>query len=291
MSYFKRIDKAFQKSLILPLSPNTKYVIFSDCHRGVGDHTDDFLNNSNSYSAALSYYFKNGYHYIEAGDGDELWENKSMCQIREIHGDIFQQLKCFRYSKRLSLLYGNHDISKKYSVDSDFSYEESIILQSKSPNMEFRILHGHQIDLINSNFWRLSAFLIRHLWSPLESLGIKVPIGAAKNNRKKNRLERKYISYARKRNCYLLTGHTHNPSLCTVLTPYCNCGSCVHPGGITCIELTGYQIRLVKWCIRTQKDGAINVGSAKCPPLYPLYVTREILHSDTLSELPQITSS
>lgn len=293
MTCLKRLDRAFQNPLHLPLSKDTKYVFFSDCHRGIGDDTDNFLKNANNYSAALHYYFQNGFHYIEAGDGDELWENKKMCGIQEIHDNVFQQLKLFQQCNRLSLLYGNHDMVKKYPAFSfsDFTYTESILLQSSSPHIEFRILHGHQIDFLNSTLWKLSRFLVRHVWSPLEAFGIKDPTSAAKNNRKKNRLEKRYIAYARKRDCYLMTGHTHNPSLCTAKTPYCNCGSCVHPNCITCIELTGYQISLVKWCLRTEKGGALNACSAKCPPIYPLYVTREVLHSDVLSELPQITSS
>lgn len=284
MRYDKRLDKAFLNPLRLPLNKDTKYVIFSDCHRGSGNHTDSFLKNANNYSAALQYYYQNGYHYIEAGDGDELWENKSMCQIQEIHAGIFHQLKMFQQCNRLSLLYGNHDMVKKHPSFSflEFLYAESIILQSSSPNLEFRILHGHQIDLLNSTFWKLARFLVRYVWAPLEYFGLSDPTNAAKNNRKKNRLEKRYIAYARKHSCYLLTGHTHNPSLCTVHTPYCNSGSCVHPNCITCIELNGYQIRLVKWCIRTEKSGAFNVCSVKCPPMYPLYITREILHSDEL---------
>jgi len=51
------------------------------------------------------------------------------------------------------------------------------------------------------------------------------------------------------------------------------------------------QINLVKWCIQEKSSGPLNVYSAKCPPIFPLYITREVLHSDTLSEIPQSTSS
>ena len=293
MSYQKRLDRTFRDALCLPLNKDTKYVIFSDCHRGTGNYTDNFLKNATNYSAALQYYYQNGYHYIEAGDGDELWENKSLDEICEIHSGIFRQLSCFQQTNRLSLLYGNHDIIKKKPCFSfhNFTYKESIILQSHSPHIDFRITHGHQIDFMNSTLWRISRFLVRHLWAPLEALGLKNPTSAAKNNYKKNRLEKRYLSYAKRQGCYILTGHTHNPALCTVLSPYCNSGSCIHPNCITCIELKGYQINLVKWCIQAKSSGALNVGSAKCPPLFPLYVTREVLHSDTLSELPQSTSS
>jgi hypothetical protein len=43
MGYETRISKAFEGALKLPLSDNSKYVLFSDCHRGVGTSNDNFL--------------------------------------------------------------------------------------------------------------------------------------------------------------------------------------------------------------------------------------------------------
>ena len=46
MGYETRISKAFEGALKLPLSDNSKYVLFSDCHRGVGTSNDNFLKTS-----------------------------------------------------------------------------------------------------------------------------------------------------------------------------------------------------------------------------------------------------
>ena len=46
-------------------------------------------------------------------------------------------------------------------------------------------------------FWRLARFLVRYLWAPLESFGVLDPTSSAKNNTKKDKLERKYVHYAR----------------------------------------------------------------------------------------------
>ncbi len=43
MSYQKRLDKAFINAPVLPITPHTHYVFFSDCHRGVRNNNDDFL--------------------------------------------------------------------------------------------------------------------------------------------------------------------------------------------------------------------------------------------------------
>ena len=45
MGYRKRLDKSFESAPVLPLCPNSHYVLFSDCHRGNGTHNDNFLNN------------------------------------------------------------------------------------------------------------------------------------------------------------------------------------------------------------------------------------------------------
>lgn len=296
MSYKKRLNRAFEKAPRLPLTKNTKYVIFSDCHRGIGNTNDNFLPNGSSYYAALQYYYQYGFCYIEAGDGDELWENRRLWQIIEIHEDIFAQLCQFHQAGRLYMLYGNHDMQKKECgpLFNDFPCYEGIILKPEFPmpnnqlptdtNLfgSLYVTHGHQADALNSVFWRLARFLVRYIWTPLERLGVLDPTSAAKNNIKKEKLEKRYISYAKEENCLLLTGHTHRPTLGNKLSPYYNCGSCVHPKCITCIELCGFQISLVKWYASAQKSEHFGNIYRECPPVYPLYIKREVIATDNL---------
>lgn len=292
MSYVKRLDHAFENAPILPINAHTQYVFFSDCHRGIGTNNDNFLKNASSYYAALQYYYQYGFCYVEAGDGDELWENRSLSQIMEIHEDIFYQLSRFHKEGRLYMLYGNHDMVKKYKEPlycngqnpqfCNFQCYEGIIFSSNNPSFQLRVTHGHQADLLNSTFWKLARFLVRYLWTPLESFGILDPTSAAKNNTKKEKLEKRYIDYAKDTGCLLLTGHTHRPTLSTGHSPYCNCGSCVHPKGITCIELCGYHIQLVKWYSSAEKSEHFGNLYAQCPPVYPVYIKREVLSSAIL---------
>ena len=126
MSYYFRLQKSFEGALRLPLNPCSKYVLFSDCHRGSGTSNDNFLKNQNLYYAALQHYFIFGYTYIELGDGDELWENRSMKQIIEAHEDVFSLLSRFHRCGRLYMLYGNHDMVKKdrhYTVKKCITYK------------------------------------------------------------------------------------------------------------------------------------------------------------------------
>lgn len=287
MSYQNRLDHAFLQAPILPLTPKTKYVIFSDCHRGIGNHNDNFLKNGNCYFAALQYYYQRDFTYIEAGDGDELWENHTLDQIKEIHGDVFMQLVQFQKKGRLFMLYGNHDMIKKNLTFplADFPYYEGIILHPEGTfpaNKDLYITHGHQADFPNSILWKLTRFLVRYLWAPLEYFGVLDPTNAAKNNTKKEKLEKRYLAYAREKGCYLMTGHTHRPMLGNATSPYFNSGSCVHPKCITCIELCGYQVNLVKWCSSAEKSDHFGEIYDMCPPTSPVYIKREVLGSEKL---------
>lgn len=77
-----RINEAFSHAPVLPLSECSRYVLFSDCHRGNGSSNDNFLKNQNLYFAALNYYYEENFCYIELGDGDELWENRCFSSIQ-----------------------------------------------------------------------------------------------------------------------------------------------------------------------------------------------------------------
>ncbi len=113
MSADKRLNAAFAHAPVLPLTPSSRYILFSDCHRGCGTNNDNFLKNQNLYFAALQHYYTHGYTYIELGDGDELWENRSFDTIKSIHNNTFWLLSQFHKEGRLVLLYGNHDIVKR----------------------------------------------------------------------------------------------------------------------------------------------------------------------------------
>lgn len=289
MSYYSRLNKSFEGAFRLPLNYRTKYALISDCHRGTGTSNDNFLKNQNLYSAALQYYYKMGFTYIELGDGDELWENRSMKQIIETHGDIFALLSRFYAQGRLYMLYGNHDMVKKnkrytekhcnaYSccctnphfndqpLLPDIQFYEGIILENTTAfdAMDIYLTHGHQTDLFNSTLWRFSRFLVRYLWKPLERYGFLDPTSAAKNYTRRDKAEQRLHHWAEQENHILITGHTHRPTLSETDPYYYNSGSCVHPYSITCLEIERMNIRLIKWTLETRADMS-------------LYVAREIL--------------
>ncbi|MCM1569190.1 MAG: metallophosphoesterase family protein [Roseburia sp.] len=270
-SYEKRLNKSFCNAPVLALRPRSKIVLISDCHRGIGNSNDNFLKNQNLYLAALRHYYNNGFLYVELGDGDELWENRSLAAIQEIHSDVFCLLSLFRKENRLYQIYGNHDHAMKYSREQP--HYSGLVLKfchcapggSGSPRttphcLELYLTHGHQADLLNSTLWKLSRFLVRYLWKSLEQMGVLDPTSAAKNYRRRQRSEKRLSGWAIKNNCYLITGHTHRPMLGDSETRYFNTGSCVHPRCITCIEIENAAITLVKWHVEVRPDSSLFVS-------------------------------
>jgi len=281
LSFSKRLSNVLKNAYAIPFDDNSRIIIMSDCHRGIGNWGDNFLGNQNIFFAALYYYYENGYTYIELGDGDELWENRSIEDIIQAHNDTFWLLSLFYKKKRLYMIYGNHDIIKRnpkytqtkcreFFCDNANSYialfpgiqiPEAILLTNIYTNDTILLTHGHQADFLNDRLSALSGFLVRYLWRPLELIGIKDPTSAAKNNTKKNKIEKRLAEWSRKNRQFLICGHTHRPVFPKVgESLYFNDGSCIHPRCITGIEIQSGTISLVKWAIMTRPDRSLYVG-------------------------------
>lgn len=261
MSSAGRLDRAFAQAPILPLDRCSKYVLISDCHRGIGNSSDNFLKNQHLYFAALEHYYRNGFTYIELGDGEELWENRNINNIIEIHSDVYDMFELFEKRCRLYLIYGNHDMSRKKNP----KYHEALILYRESaPEKSLYLTHGHQASLLNSTLWKLACFLVRYFWNPLENLGFLDPTSAAKNYEVKEKCEDILHKWAVENKHILITGHTHRPVMHEDSAYYYNTGSCVHPRCITCIEIEHNTMTLVKWSMQARMDSV-------------LYVAREVI--------------
>ena len=273
-----KLDKVFKDAKRVKINNNSKIVIMSDCHRGSSDSYDNFLKNQNIYEAALKYYYKNGFTYVELGDGDDMWEVENYKDIVNEHISSFKLLKNFKDEKRLFMVYGNHDMVKNSKVvlkDVFYKYydkeqkkemelldnlevEESLVLDYN--DKDIFLLHGHQIDLISGKLWWLSRFLVRHIWKHFERFGLKDPTKAAKNYKVSKRLEKRLEKWSIKNNKILIAGHTHRPIFPQVgKSLYFNDGSCVHPNGVTCLEIEDGSITLVKWFYSLNEDNLIMV--------------------------------
>jgi UDP-2,3-diacylglucosamine pyrophosphatase LpxH len=281
MNEFKRLSEVFESSEEIFFDDSSKFIFMSDCHRGDGSWADSFRKNRNNYYAALTHYYNNNYTYIELGDGDELWENDEMNEIISQHGDVFILLSKFVDEDRLHFIYGNHDMIKKkfgsnknsnlrYFDESDrrnihlfehIKVHEGLVLRHSETGDKIFLVHGHQMDFLNDRLWWLSRFLVRYLWRPLELLGVNDPTSTSRNYHKKASIEWKLMEWVKRNKHMLIAGHTHRPVFPEPgQVPYFNDGSCVHPNGITGIEITEGWITLVRWSTKTREDGTLYVG-------------------------------
>lgn len=280
MNYLKEISQVFNKAEVISFDDTSKFVLMSDCHRGDGNWGDNFARNQSVAFRALNYYYDNEYTYFELGDGDELWENRSLGEIKEIHSNIFWILSKFYSKKRLHLIYGNHDLvkkSEKYVKDNmytmydsvkkkevplfpDIKVQEGVILHYKPTKDKILLLHGHQGDFFNSKMWKLSRTLVRYLWRPLEIYGVNDPSRTAKNYKRRDAVERHLSKWSEVEKKMIIAGHTHRPVFSEPgKCAYFNDGSCVHPRCITAIEISAGCITLVKWQVTARQDGVLIV--------------------------------
>lgn len=207
-----------------------------------------------------------------------MWEVKKYEDIIEVYLNTFKQLKKFYDSNRLIMIYGNHDMVKKYpTILKKYFYQyhnivtfqdeilldglivhESFILKYK--NYDIFLIHGHQVDFINSTLWRVSRFFVRYVWKPLEHIGLKDFTGVGKNHQVTKNVEKKLEEWSSKNNKILIAGHTHRAIFPKVgQSLYFNDGSCVHSNGITCIEIESGSIALVRWEFGVKQNGIISV--------------------------------
>lgn len=277
----KRLDRAFKNAKTVDFDDNSKFILFSDCHRGDNSFADDFANNRNIYFHALSHYFKEGFDYLELGDGDELWENLSFESILHAHKNVFLLLKQFHDLNKLHMIWGNHDMvyrdpkfvkkllttyfDPKTGKDEDLfrgiEYHEAIVLKHCDTNQKIFLTHGHQADWWNYLFWRWSRFMVRILWKPLNVMGIADPTSPAKNYKELIKVERRAKKWiAENNNLITVFGHTHRPRFPEPGDiAFFNDGSCVHPRSITGLEIENGAISLIKWQIATREDGTLQI--------------------------------
>lgn len=281
MDTLKRISGVFEAAEEIPFDDSSRIILMSDVHRGDGSLADNFAGNKNIYYTALTHYYNENYTYIEIGDGNELWQNKKLSEIVAVHSDVFKLLSQFFREDRYYLIYGNHDMvyrDENYVREHLFKYfdeeekmhihlcknikaHEGLVLKHGVTGQRILLMHGHQADFFDYDLWRLARFLVRYIWTPLELFGLNDPTRAAKNYSKKEAVERELIKWVAQEKVMLISGHTHRPTFPEVgKLPYFNDGSCVHPRGITGIEISDGKIALIKWSVKAKADGTLFIG-------------------------------
>lgn len=277
----KIISNSYKNAQRISLNCDSKFIFFSDCHRGDNSYADDFANNSNIYYHALRSYLEKDFTYVELGDGIELWENLFFNDIFEAHKNTFLLLREFHLKNKLHMLWGNHDMVLKSPIKAashltsyfdkitgtnqdllpGLKFQEGIVLEVEGNKKDILLIHGHQADFYNYVLWKWSRFLVRILWKPLQIVGIKDPTSPAKNFTELIKVERRLKKWIlANNNQMVIAGHTHRPRFPEPNElPYFNDGSCVHPRSITGIEIVDMQISLIKWHVISQENGTLQI--------------------------------
>ena len=277
------LKKITARSKEILIDDNSKVVFISDVHRGDGGNTDSLRMNKNIYKAALEFYYNKNYILTELGDGDELWKNKNLKDIAYNYKDIFEILNKFNDNNKLYMVYGNHDIIKSDSglinkclrelkivsenfgteiikLYSSINFYESVIFKYKDKKIIG--FHGHQVDFINCDLWKISRFLVRYFWRNMENIaGFKEPTSPSSNYNKGDEIDRILQKLAQKEKKIIICGHTHND---VFMYPkegfYFNDGCCVFPSSVTSIEIENGKISLVKWSMEVNKEKFIYIN-------------------------------
>lgn len=276
----KRLMGAYNNAHRIPFDKHSKFIFFSDLHRGDDSVSDQFVRNQHIVLHALDYYYNKGYSYIELGDGDELWEYPNFKLIRFAHTDVFIPMKKLYDEGRFFMIYGNHNmefrnrryvrenLSKTYDEHNQsqealfpgIKVYEAIVLKHRKTKQEIFAVHGHQGDLMNDQLWMLSRFLMRYFWRYLHVVGFRNPSSPARNLYKRHKIERKYKTWIRNHKRILICGHTHRPRFPRKgELPYFNTGCCINSKGIIGIEIVNDKILMVDWRVRAKNNGTLQI--------------------------------
>ncbi len=279
----------------MELNDSSRMVFMSDCHRGNGGRGDDFARNRLIFLHALAWYRNQGFTYVEAGDGEELWENGSFSPIHWAYSDIYIRMGFLHSDGRLIFLWGNHnnlwrkpENARRQLLNAFYHYydgrpspviqrnntlpvHEAIVLKHRESGLDILVTHGHQGELWSDGLWRISRFLVRRVWRFLQNAGLRPRITPAGNYALMKEVESRLTAWTRNTGVALITGHTHQPEFPSPGgSPYFNCGSCVHPGSITAMEIMNGEIALVKWQVSTPLASGTGAESH-------LFMARELL--------------
>jgi UDP-2,3-diacylglucosamine pyrophosphatase LpxH len=265
------LTNLFVSAQRLPVDDRSRILFISDCHRGDGGPTDDLWPNRRLYQDVLAHYFREGYTYIEVGDGDELWKNRRLAPILRAHRPTYDLLHRYHKQERLHLIMGNHDYAHprlRAIAKEGIPAREGLVLQYDGTGHDLLVLHGHQVDFERDPGLTFSRLGVRHFWRSLQTRGywrnpnwaelaggrswLGRAIARGMLNRNKN-VEARLTSWLTRPSTNgsrrgILCGHTHVARLAAPGEPaYFNTGCCIVPGQITGLELQAGQLSLVKW--------------------------------------------
>ncbi len=211
-----------KKGPLIKLDEASRFIIFSDQHKGARNSADDFMFAEKNYLAALAYYEQEHYHYIMLGDSEELWENWIESVIKQ-NKQSFEAERKFIERKALTKVFGNHDLYWGNDPLASFNLGriygqsipvyEGVVLQAGKDGrkLDFFLTHGHQGDTQSDGNW-FTKWFVSMIWAPLQAFLKINPNTPATNDLLKSL--HNYLMYewvSEQPGTVLITGHTHQP--------------------------------------------------------------------------------
>ena len=271
----RAISGFFTWRTALDVNGHEPWVIFSDQHKGAGDHADEFAQCAPTYLSALQSYNAAGFRLVLLGDVEELWEN-SFGEVVKAHRAVMEAEEAFGRHRYLRI-WGNHD---------DRWMEEMLVafeLRAYAPGIGLRrvwegarlsirdgdqkigtlfLTHGHQGTLGSDRFkffsrWALQFYrFLQNRFGVSWFGGIDLP-----SEDDSLRGEHDLIMYnwaEAQEKMMLIVGHTHRPvwagrtkeqqSAPGSKPAYFNTGCCkFSDGDITGMEIQDGMLRLIRW--------------------------------------------
>jgi len=248
---YRRMTQAFQAAKTLLFDDDSRLVFFSDLHRGDSSRADAFAQNEALFVQALRHYYQRGFTYIEVGDGDELWQNRRLRDIKRAHRETFDLLHTFDAEDRLHLIFGNHDVQgfQRRTMKKDgMMAHEALLLRHARKKQQIFAVHGHQVDFKSDGLYRVSRLIIRHIWRHIQNLGFTDVASSIEESRNRGTLRQRVSEWIEAHKQIVICGHTHTPNFpASGALSYFNVGSGVFDGYITGLEIQSGEISLVKW--------------------------------------------
>jgi hypothetical protein len=218
------LDRALEKARrtnVRILDADTRFILFSDMHKGARDLADDFLPCEATYLRALDYYEKAGYTLIVLGDGEELWE-QDIPSVIEAYGNVLASEARF-YPERYIRLVGNHDdpweipeLVERYlfpffpGIEVHTSLALKVV-EGGAELGEFFLVHGHQ-GTIDSDMLGFIGPQVLPLYRRLQNMtGIGRTSPSEEACLRAAHDTRMYRWSSRQGKLILIAGHTHRP--------------------------------------------------------------------------------
>lgn len=219
---FKALDQAYKTAHRIQLDgKDSRWIFFSDHHRGRKDGADDFAVCEANYLKALDHYFEEDYTLCLLGDVEEFWENSPL-MVMANYMEVLKSERRFYKAQRLHRIWGNHDddwrIAEPVSdhlgeLFPKIKVNESIVLELANGGLkrEMLLIHGHQGTLDSDRWAWLSRLFVRFIWRNIQRL-FKVPLSTPSTNmRLKSNHDKAMYEWAEHHDRVVICGHTHHP--------------------------------------------------------------------------------